>query len=145
MREKFEMSESELDAELASTVSLNVAQLVRALPDEAPSMVWRSELNASIQAAAANRTRLNRIWIWKPMAGLALCGVLAFAFILRQPTAIPSTVVESGIEQALVRNHVESFSSMDLAGVGVTNTEAKESASRAVPDEWEQEDITSAL
>jgi hypothetical protein len=145
MKAEFEMETKEVDRGLASEGQEQVSRLVHALPDDPLSMVWRSGLNARLALEAAKQRRKFVFgWMWKPALGFAACMLLASVTILRHPAPVP-TGSNDGVEQALVKSHIDNFASMDVAGVGLTPAEQKEAGTYTSPADWDPEDITSAL
>jgi hypothetical protein len=133
------------DEQLGSPGQEQIREVVRSLPDEAPSLAWRSALNtALLKEAAKRRRRAALAWVWKPSAGLALAAGLALVFVARMPQPEPIPATDSGIERALVNSYLNSKTSWELTGDGVTANEAKETEGSMDPD-WYREDLGATL
>lgn len=132
-----------VDHGLSLEAGLRIREAVRALPDETLSLTWRSDLNERLAAAAGRRKKARlAALIWKPAAGLALAGALSVAFMVKTAGA-PGSSSPAGLEDALVRNHLENISAFDVAGVGVTSGESEPGVVLPGPSEWDREDLTS--
>lgn len=100
-----------LDAALAEGPSLAAG-----LADHEPSLAWRSELNARLEAVARPR-RASRRWYW--LGGLAAAAA-ASAMVMVRPLPSAPALAEAEIEAALAK--------------AVGESEASASAGVAVPD-----------
>ncbi len=141
MNDKLNFDGRMLDEKLAAQAQ--IADAVKALPEEPLSLAWRSDLNTKLHAMAARRKKLDLFgWIWKPAAGVALAGALAVAFVAREPGMAP--VARKSIEKELVNSYVESTASWEVSTDGVSSVEAKEKSTQA-PSEWDQEDGSATL
>lgn len=150
MREKINLTDARLDQLLDEQSCSVVSQVVKELPEEQVSLVWRSELNQKIAAMAGKRRRAMLLsWMWKPAVGMAVCTALVVAVFVRRDAASVGTVTplvqDAGFERALVREHLASASSIDVAAEGFTPAESADSKGSAAPLDWDREDITSAL
>jgi len=120
----------------------HVGGWVKDLPEEEPSMAWRAELNARLEALAPAPKRApwwrSRL-VWSSTASLAAMGALAL-FVLR-PTPTPERVDLSGLTAtAIVNAHVESVTRHDLGLATATDLKADEGA--AEPHyEWDVVDL----
>lgn len=116
-----------------------VQNMVNKLPDETPSLAWRSQLNERIRLEAKRRAR-KRFWTFalSPAAGLATVSALvALVWMPRTPQA-ESVATGSSVESAIVRAHQDEVLGVDVAGSSVSYTESARFASRVElphPDE----------
>lgn len=135
---------TEVDALLEQPGQHLVRNAVRALPEDTPSLAWRSGLNVALQETAA-RQRKRQLWgwLWKPSAGLALASCMALLFVAQMPKA-PAPDVKPDIESALVDSYLQSKNSWEVTGDGVTVTEAQDVSGSKEPD-WFREDIGATL
>ncbi|MBL8087606.1 MAG: hypothetical protein JNM85_05985 [Chthonomonas sp.] len=98
--------ELKLDQNLAKLDA--VRDLVQALPEDMPSLQWRSDLNAKLEAIAATPAKRSFAW-WKLAAPMGLAASLATAYFVVGLGAKPATGQEAGsIEASLVLAHQES-------------------------------------
>ena len=108
----------------------SVARLVAALPDEAPSLVWRSGLNEALRVQSLRVQRRKRFFfVARPMLGLATACALAVIVWVRP--SVPHPVAQNSIsavsmvaqrpnvEAALVDLHRDDVRAMDVAGAGL--------------------------
>lgn len=78
------------------------AMWVRELPEEEPSLAWRSSLNAQLGTMAkAQRRKL--VWRYGSVAATVCAGALAAIFVV-QMTPSP-TPPAGGVEEMLVQSH----------------------------------------
>jgi hypothetical protein len=114
-----------LDGALESARSQFVATLVSGLPDEAPSLEWRSQLNEKL-ARCSKRKRTVRYWRFGFGATAAMAVCAALVMMVRpdggsQPIA-PNRAVENvpqeTVEDAILSGHEEMVSQASL-GVSV--------------------------
>ncbi len=134
-----------IDAKLSLPGQAAMRDVVSQLPDEMPSMAWRSELNTKLMAEASRRNRRARfVWALRPAAGLAFAGALAFVFVLRStPTPSASTATTGTLEAEIVTAHTQAATFADVAGTGVRPMEASY-VSRSAPIEefdWSEVDV----
>lgn len=141
---KHELNEKELDVKLSSPVQQAIRHAVGSLPDESPSLAWRSALNARLLQAAARRRKMRVFgWMWKPAMGLAVAGALAVAFVMRMPTsADPSS--KPDLEKALIGSYVDNAASYEVAGDNVSSGEMRDSDNQLRFD-LGQEDVGATL
>ncbi len=149
MKRENNMSQQDpnLDAKLTTSAQRQVADTVRALPEETVSLAWRSALNERLAPIAAKKVRVRRVgWLWKPTAGLAMAGALAVAVMFRiapSPT-ISSVSVSSGVEANLVAFHQQSEVAYDVAGPGLANPDAIEKTTgKNTEPNWTEDDLSS--
>ena len=125
---------SDLDEKLVSRSQQSMSRLVKALPDEAPSMVWRSGLNEALLAQSAKVSRKRLLWRFaRPTLGLGVACALAAAVIVfpmshRSQMELPATVpVQSqtgDLAAGLFQIHHEDVRAVDLTGAGLNPVEA---------------------
>ena len=118
------------EAKLNSAAQLQVASLIKAIPDEDLSLSWRSELNMKLMAAHQAKRKqksTKRFFAW----GSSLsAGVAAFSYIVLMANTgtIGSSMVKadsSSIAKELVQTHQES---LVVASVSGTGSAARETA-----------------
>lgn len=111
-----------------------VRQLVSGLPEETPSMIWRSELNERLRREAdKTRARKRRLLFFSPMLGFAT--VLLITAIWWQPrmsaTGSNATNAPVSLESALAAAYGDQIDS--TTGSTLTAEEATEFAGRTLP------------
>lgn len=82
-----------------------VSRLVAGLPEDVPSLEWRSGLNAALAARAA---RPRRLWLgWASgLATTAACAAAILAFGPKQGPAVPGpSQTEASVEEMLMSAH----------------------------------------
>lgn len=118
------------DDRLSSESQRQAAEWVRELlEEEAPSMVWRANLNESLRAEAAKRAR-NR-WRWavaRPALGLATAAALALVVLFPRPAPAPP---KGRLEANLVAMYEDSAQTADIVGAGLRPSEA---TATTIPD-----------
>jgi hypothetical protein len=107
----------QLEAHLAQSGTLS--QMVADLPDDEPSIAWRSQLNDRLREMAP-KPKAKRLWL--PI-GLSSVAAAAAAVIIFMPkgSAVPPTVANDqvgSLEEAVVRGHNAGESAIVL---GVAN------------------------
>lgn len=109
-------SDLELDRELNSPIQMEVARLVRELPEEVPSMAWRSSLNDKIrlQAAQVRRKKMVINWVFRPALGLGLASVAALMMFTH--TAPPASRPDKSAEvaDAIVRTYSDELQNREV-------------------------------
>ncbi len=120
---------AELDERLTRPDQANIARMVRALPEEPVSLVWRSELNERL-VKARDRVRKNRrqIWIWRPALGVGLAAIIAVAVFLPRTNVQPPVSAAPSVEAALVRAHSRAVDDEDIAGIGLEPMDMEQDA-----------------
>lgn len=135
------------DAQLATPAQNAMRDFVRALPEDAPSMAWRSGLNEALLAEGAKRQRRRRFfWVFRPAVGLAMAGALAAVFVIRTSSVVvPTPQPTTSFEAELLSAHTQVSQFADVAGSGVRPTEATYvSRDRSSEDfDWSEVDIES--
>jgi hypothetical protein len=120
------MDEMNLIDEKLNRESLQtIGSLVRDLPEDVPSMAWRSALNERILAEAPKPRRAIWGWMLRPAVGLSVAAALAAVVIFRPA---PSATEGVGIESVLIQMHQEETRLSGLTGAGMTVTEMREFA-----------------
>lgn len=132
--------EARLDEALANqTIS---GLLMKALPEEQPSMAWRSLLNERILAiAAASKRRSRWLSIWRPAIGLGLAGALAVVFMVNRPSQRPVDHPRARVESGLVEAHQMSVEATEIAGPGLAQHEAIATQKNDDLYDWSESDI----
>ena len=102
----------QLDAELEKGASRAVAGLVSQLPDNPPSLAWRSSLNDRLMRLRVV-PRPVRVWIAgaAATAAVALCSLLWFPTLQRGGQADRASVVgdsQQSLEEAILAEHQDS-------------------------------------
>lgn len=123
-----------------------MTRLVRALPEEVPSMAWRSELNAKLaEKAKAARSRRRVWWVVSPSFGVVAAAAICFAvFMPARHIAGPGTqpapiAAAQSLEDQLFASHNESTTSQDVVGSGLSSAEVQQSS-----DDSPEEDAPSS-
>ena len=132
-----------LDERLQTPAQMALRQVVKALPEDMPSLAWRSVLNERLVAATAARRARQRRWLFggSSFAGLALAAGLAFVVFLPkhpvEPAANPNSgnvvrnsnnpVTAPSLEDQLLASHNDSVTSQDVVGAGLTSQEVQSS------------------
>jgi len=130
-----------LDEKLSSAAQEAVRGWVRALPEDTPSMAWRSALNERLLAEQQARRRHARfLWMARPVAALALAASFAMVFLMR-PSPAPRPHPQANLGAVLVATHQESDSLSDLSGVGLNPTEAVTYATATPTGTWTESDV----
>lgn len=110
---------SDPDRALESPASQAMRELVRSLPDDEPSMLWRSELNERVLALARMRQRKRRwTWVMAPTAGVA--ATVAFLGLVIAPKGVPTpSVAQTGaVERMIVDTHLSGSTAGEISSFG---------------------------
>lgn len=130
------------DDRLNSEAQRQVAEWVRELPKEEPSLVWRAALNEGIRAETAKRER-NR-WRWaiaRPVLGLATTAALAAILFVPRPSTPRTAPPAAGrLEASLVALHEQSIQTDEIVGAGLRPTEVS-TAPSFEPDPLDDLDV----
>ena len=122
-----------MDERLNGEAGRQVAGWVRDLPEETPSLAWRSALNEKVRAEAALRARRRRRWtLARPALGLALAASLAAVVLVPRPV-VPKAPEKGRIEASLVALHDQSVQTADIVGTGLDPEEAPASVTPRDP------------
>ena len=137
----------EVEEVLQSAESQWVAKVVKELPEEVPSMAWRSQLSATIMVEAAKtRKRRAKLNFMRAGAGLALAACLSVFVLLRvghqstTPLKVLSPAASQSFEAAMVQVHEESSTVRDVTGTGLSASDLR-SESAAGSSSLDQEDV----
>ncbi len=133
--------EEQIEFELALEDSnrSQVREWVQGLPDEMPSLAWRSGLNEALQnLSQVQRPKRRLRWAWISASAMSLVGAGALLFVLVRPHAEPSTDPSSSIEAAIVASHMESVSALES---GAPLTLRPTAAASRQSTSWNEADI----
>ena len=128
------------DAQLSSASQLNVASLIKSLPDEELSISWRSELNVKLMAARQAKKKqkvAKRVFGWGSSLSFGVAAT-AYMMVMTNATTVvaPNSKLESpSFATELVRTHQES---VVLASVSGTSSLDKETS--ISEDSYNQQD-----
>ncbi len=113
------MEKAMLDAFLEDDRNGFVVQAIRNVPQEEPSLSWRSELNERLLTVAELRSARPRFFTFpKLISATALIGAVAFAFISFVPKKSEIANEQPSLSESLVEWHQTVASSMILPGDG---------------------------
>lgn len=129
---------AELDRALEAE---SVRPLIAALPDEEPSLEWRSRLNERLWETRPKRLR--QPWVFAgTMIGATACAIAAMMMVIGNPqVAKPEPVaVQSSVERNILVAHSETLAVLELSETSF------QEPTRSVPEEeqpfqWTSEDI----
>jgi hypothetical protein len=128
----------ELDESLASEAQQMIANAVRALPEDEPSLSWRSNLNARISDCARKSARKARFtWIAAPSFGLAC--VIALAVFVRIGGG--TAPVATSIEQQILDAHRDEVLARAVAGRGLVAGETPRTIGELTTPQWQESDL----
>ncbi|MFZ4507493.1 MAG: hypothetical protein ACOYON_07330 [Fimbriimonas sp.] len=102
-----------MDEALGGTGQQSVRSWVQSIPEDVPSMAWRSELNEKLLAMATQNAK--KSWqslVWRPALGLVMAGALA-AILLIHPNSA-ATPKESSLEAHLLEQYRVERASAEL-------------------------------
>ncbi|HZH99219.1 MAG TPA: hypothetical protein VEX38_09630 [Fimbriimonadaceae bacterium] len=140
-----EMAKSEhgVDEALDSGAQKQIAQILKAMPDQEPNLQWTASLNERlyvVQEKTRRRARWNRVL--QPVAGFSLVGALAMAVLVNlQPSPKPGPKA-IGIEARLVSTHRESLGVTDLTGAGLSSHEVdQKTVAMPAGYDWNEVDL----
>jgi len=134
------------DDKLDSIGQQAVRKIVQALPEDAPSMAWRSSLNERLMEVAAKKQKKKRIaWIVRPALGLSLATVLAVVVMFHPFARKPISTVDRGIESAIMSDHHDSVILNEVSSTGLNANEVTTDANPEDPDDglWSDADAQS--
>lgn len=106
-----------LDEQLGSLQGQSARKWVGALPEDQPSLAWRSALNERLREQQP-RPRFHS-WFLYPGLGLATAGALALVIWMAQPAPVGTPPSGPTLEAALVSTHLESVRASEIAGAGM--------------------------
>lgn len=133
-------NEFDLDRELEAANQLAVSRLVRILPDDEPSLEWRSQLNERLVAMPRKRKQF-----WSHPLRLAWVGSVATVIVVlfampQEPATDPEPIAVS--ESALVLEHALAVAASEIAGPGLNQYESlRRTSYEPVSDEWNELDL----
>ncbi len=115
------MNEKNIDNQLNEAGQRAIQNMVASLPEDVPSLAWRSSLNAEVRAVAAKRKR-KLVWFRIASPALGLAAALSIMFVAQkpQPIATPVSLNSSQLQATLIKAHTEAVS-QDLANSDETN------------------------
>lgn len=107
--------------------------LLGQLPEDEPSLAWRSELNQKL--TALQRAPKAPWWAtWRPIAGLALAGALALTMFFGAPK--PETVQsQAALDEVLIAAHRESVARQEIGAAPVSALQSDTGNQPALFDE----------
>lgn len=131
------------DALLESEEFEFARRCVQSLPEDTPSMEWRSQLNESLRQLTPSK---RRAWLLRPAMGFVVVGALALTVFWPRmaPEVSPTTPVASSLEASLVSTHREYVYSADLSGAGLTALDfgaGHKAQPGASPYDWVEGDL----
>jgi hypothetical protein len=142
-----ELEQRLLDEALESETHQAMKAMVHAVPQEEPSMSWRSGLNGRLLEIGKSVEKKRRTWfVLRPALGLGLAGVLALVVTLNvQKQGTPDSWKPMSVEAALVDEHIEALNATEIAGAGLASHEARPTPVSATDDlyDWQPVDIES--
>lgn len=120
-----------------------IAQGVKRLSNEEPSMAWRAQLNAQLlaEAQATRKVERRRAWIFRPAAGLAMAGALAMVFISTQDNGTPVQSSSSSFEEQIVNAHYAAEQSVLLTGTSVAAHTSNGGSTNTSTIDWQETDL----
>jgi hypothetical protein len=127
-----------IDRKLETNSQRAVARLVASLPEESPSMVWRSGLNEALLAVSVKQRRRHRfLLIARPALALAAMSAFALVMFMRPTSVEPASPKQpaavSSLAASLLDLHQNDVRTMDVAGVGLDPNEPMVDTSVATP------------
>lgn len=119
-----------------------VGQLVSMLPEDVPSMAWRSALSEKIYAEHASFQKRRRfLWLTRPAAGILVAGALALIVLVRVPTKQPSFAAGKSIESAVIDTYQQETAIHEIASAGpIPGAESAHIAAVDPDSDWPQLD-----
>ncbi|HRJ26895.1 MAG TPA: hypothetical protein PLO61_05235 [Fimbriimonadaceae bacterium] len=138
--------EAWLDAELAQEQA--VPSCLKSLPEETPSLAWRSSLNEQLRALApAASARPRRLWKWLTGGSLALGVASSIALVLiwqhraGLTSPAPSPQVAPSVEAALIAAHQEGMSQIEFSAPSKSSASGSNTATEEF--QWSEVDLES--
>jgi hypothetical protein len=140
------IAEARIDEALNGTDQQFIAQAIKHMPSEEPSLVWRSALNEKVRELAVAKKKTAARWaILRPAMGLGLAATLAVMFL--KPMGIESeprsTIAQqAGIESLMADAHLDAERGYDLGAVTlvVSGAESNRTNMNAQPT-WDEFDL----
>lgn len=138
---------SSLDEELGSDSMKKVAELIKGLPEDQPSMAWRSRLSSAImlEAATKRKKKLQITWA-RTGLGLAVAMCCTFVIVLNVAHRPSNSLKElspsasQSFEAALVQVHEDTSTTRDVTGNGLSAADLR-NATAADSGTLDQEDV----
>jgi hypothetical protein len=116
--------QNQLDEKLNSEGMRAISEMVKGLPDDVPSMSWRSQLNERILAEAKPKKAFDlHRWLLRPAIGLGLAAALALVVVFR-PIAPDTT--GSSVESLMIATHQDDVNYASVTGAGLSVDEMTE-------------------
>lgn len=130
----------ELELAIEETNRSHLRSSVQGLPEDLPSMAWRSGLNESLKQLSQRSKPKSRLgWRWISASAVSLVGAGALLFMLMKPhVGPPPSGPNSSVEAALVASHIESVSAIE-SGAAITPRPTANSLDGNSP--WNEADI----
>jgi hypothetical protein len=135
--------DTRVDELLADPSQLAVAQMVSELPQEEPSLAWRSALSERIHTVAKARERKRRVaLIFRPALGLSLGAAMALAFISTRMTPFEPAPARATLEEQIVTAHRDSVHAEQFWGGVRAGEEFRAASAPAVQEyQWDETDL----
>jgi hypothetical protein len=128
-----------LDHRLQEPGQQAVRRAVAQLPEDAPSLAWRAELNEKLIAASRQKQRKDR-WVFWGRPGLAVaCSVVLAAVIWMRPDSNGSLVTERSLEAQIVQVHSDSEALSEVPFTSALG--APDSGEGSAQPQWEASDL----
>ena len=111
--------------------------VIQSLPEDVPSMEWRSQLNETLKVANAKARQRRNFWlVLSPSAGLLAAAAFAGVLFFHGPRPVAKASVPSlsgaqsaSLEQQLLTVHVDAATGRDVTGDGLNSLDAESSDS----------------
>ena len=107
-----------LDAQLESSEQMQMASLIRELPEKPPSFSWRDSLSARLLSEVSKRRGFWAKLGLTPVAGSSLAAVTAAAILMAVVFRVPTTSEQKLGADTLLQWHEEAIASTALPGDG---------------------------
>lgn len=109
--------ENDLDKALMSPMQREMSRLVRELPEDVPSLSWRSDLNEKLRmhASKVRRKKILTNWVLRPALGLGLASAAA-VFMLSASSPKTAAKADRGadVADAIVRTYSDEVQNRDV-------------------------------
>lgn len=142
-----EVDDAELDQQLYSPSQIEVARLVRELPDDVPSMAWRSGLNEKLRLEASKIRKRQMVtnWLFRPALGLGLASVAALC-MLGLPRPVHQGPARSAeVADEIVRTYSEDVQNREVIYAPLSAEAAQQTGSQESTSDPYAEDVTDAI
>jgi hypothetical protein len=122
-----ELFDTDVDDRLHSEAQNKLRQIVKALPEDTPSLHWRSSLNERILALGPMKKRLSAFAITvRTLAGASVACLVCLGVFMWQSrnSEVGPQKTESGpgLASALINEHRDSVESGEITGAGISGT-----------------------